>query len=305
MGQLRAYLVLMRPPNLLTAVADIVAGFAASASLYHIVGFAPLEFIQHDLPWVHLGLASLASICLYGGGVVLNDFYDADLDQVERPERPIPSGQVSRSAAAYFGYGLLIVGVVVASLVNMYCGAIGLLIALLVICYNILAKHHVVFGPLIMGLCRGANLLLGISIFSAHLSEIYFLSLIPVTYIAAITFVSRGEVHGSNRASLSLGFSLYLLTAAMVISLGVLDQFHLWQSLGFLLLLLAMIVPPLYRAGNGKDPALIGKAVKNGVLGLILLDAALASGFAGWFFGLLLLLLLPFSILMAKSFAVT
>ena len=98
---------------------------------------------------------------------------------------------------------------------------------------------------------------------------------------------------------------MYLLTVAMVMSLGILDQFHLWQSLGFLLLLLAMVVPPLYRARSGGDPSLIGKAVKNGVLGLILLDAALASGFAGWFFGLLLLLLLPLSILLAKSFAVT
>jgi 4-hydroxybenzoate polyprenyltransferase len=305
MGKFRAYLTLMRPPNLLTAVADILAGFAASASLYHIVGTTAFEFVKHELPWGSLGLACLASVCLYGGGVVLNDYYDAELDQIERKERPIPSGQVSRSKAGYLGYGLLIAGILLASSINIYSGFIGILIAIMVVSYDAITKEHSFLGPLNMGLCRGANLLLGVSLFPAHLSEIYFLAIITVTYIAAITLVSRGEVHGSNRVNISLGFSMYLLTAAMVISLGILDQFNLWHSIWFLLALLAMVVPPLYQARSGASPALIGKAVKFGVLGLILLNATIASGFAGWFFGLLLLLLLPFSIVIAKSFAVT
>ena len=70
MSKFRAYLVLMRPPNLLTALADILAGFAASASLQHLVGIGIFDFIQHQLPWDKLALTGLSSVCLvaWGGG---------------------------------------------------------------------------------------------------------------------------------------------------------------------------------------------------------------------------------------------
>lgn len=305
MSKLRAYLVLMRPPNLLTALADIMAGFAASAALHHAIGTNTFDFIQHDLPWSALGSIGLASMCLYGGGVVLNDYFDTEIDLVERPERPIPAGKVSKLQALRLGATLLLMGVSLAFLTSIYSGIIAFVITVLVVSYDARAKHHPFFGPLNMGLCRGANLLLGISIFPEHLGSLGFLVIIPIIYITAITMVSRGEVHGGSRITYYMAFSLYLLTAAMILSLGLLDMFSVGQSIFYLVLLLAMVIPPLYKARSGDNPALIGKAVKFGVLGLVLLDATIASGFAGWFFGLLLLLLLPFSILLAKSFAVT
>ncbi|MEM0982243.1 MAG: polyprenyltransferase, partial [Cyanobacteria bacterium P01_H01_bin.58] len=45
--------------------------------------------------------------------------------------------------------------------------------------------------------------------------------------------------------------------------------------------------------------------VKSGVLSLIVLDAAIAAGFAGWPYGLAVLALLPLSIVLARMFAVT
>jgi hypothetical protein len=41
------------------------------------------------------------------------------------------------------------------------------------------------------------------------------------------------------------------------------------------------------------------------VLSLIIMDAALATAFAGWLYGLLVLLLFPVSRFVAKAFAVT
>src|SRR5690349_14326443 len=73
------YLQLMRPANVVTANADVLAGFAAASG-----GWS-------KLPWL------LAATCgLYAGGVVLNDVFDSALDQSERPERPIPSGRVTK-----------------------------------------------------------------------------------------------------------------------------------------------------------------------------------------------------------------
>src|ERR1041385_8386665 len=81
------YLQLMRPPNLVTANADVLAGFA-------VAGLPRFDL----LPWL-----LVATTCLYAGGVVLNDVFDARLDACERPERPIPSGRVAVRSAAVFG----------------------------------------------------------------------------------------------------------------------------------------------------------------------------------------------------------
>src|SRR4051794_10139688 len=74
----RAYLALLRPANVVTALADVLAGAAVAGEPW-----------SASLPWL---LASTA--CLYAGGVVLNDVADRTIDAAERPERPIPSGAV-------------------------------------------------------------------------------------------------------------------------------------------------------------------------------------------------------------------
>ena len=42
----------------------------------------------------------------YLGGMYLNDAFDAEIDAAERPERPIPSGQVSARLIFHLGFGI-------------------------------------------------------------------------------------------------------------------------------------------------------------------------------------------------------
>src|SRR5947209_11417835 len=106
----RAYAQLVRLPNVFTAMADItLAALAAGA-----------------LPgrWFGFVLLLLASACLYCGGMVWNDFFDVEQDRRERPFRPLPSGKVSRGAAARLGAVLLAAGVGLAGLAG-WGGKIG------------------------------------------------------------------------------------------------------------------------------------------------------------------------------------
>ena len=94
--RLIAYLQLMRPANIITAWADILLGYAAAGAV--TVGINNLDFVA-------LGWLILATTGLYGGGVVFNDVFDAELDAVERPERALPSsgsGSSGRSARTSF-----------------------------------------------------------------------------------------------------------------------------------------------------------------------------------------------------------
>ncbi len=288
---LKGYLQLMRPANLPTAAADILAGAAIAGILLTSFPLLPLLFLVG------------ASVLLYAGGVVLNDVFDFNLDTIERPERPLPSGLIKLRSAAIFGGALLVGGILLAFRVNELCGYIAAVLACAIVTYDGFSKNYNFLGPLNMGFCRSLNLFLGMAV----LGEItaWWYGIIPLVYIFAITLISRGEVHGNNRNHIIWAGILYALVIFGVLTMVYFDANHLWQAVLFLLLFAFMIFRPLINAYRKNSPSNIKKAVIAGVLALIILDAALAVGFSEWWYGVLILLLFPLSLLLAKLFAVT
>lgn len=284
---MRAYLQLMRPANIVTAWADILAGVAAS-------GFFNILFLAYLI---------LATSCLYGGGVVLNDAFDADLDALERPERPIPSGKISRQDAFILGYLLLALGILFAWLVSSLSAIFAVFIAVSAVFYDAFGKHRQ-FGSLNMGMCRGANLLLGISMAPPMVTEYWFLALIPITYIAAITNISRGEVHGGSRFNSIVSMILMFMVFAGLLGLSFLDNYRFIAILPLAFLAIKVLLP-LFAATREPNSENIRVAVRAGIISIIILNSTFSTSFAGLPFGLLVLCLLPVSTKLAKAFAVT
>lgn len=301
MNKAVAILRLMRPANILTAVSDILAGCA-------------IALYATNTPWRETATTSLlflvaATAGLYGGGVVLNDVFDAELDKKERPERPIPSGKISKRAAALVGSILLVAGIMAAVLAHpsTYFSSsffIAFCIAVAAVIYDKWGKHLPVAGPLNMGLCRGLNLLLGMSIAPFALIEYWVVGIVPVIYIAAITMISRGEVHGGNKSTLNGAVVLYVLVTGVILYIAIINR-TLLNALLFLVVFSFMIFMPLRNAIRDPRGPLIGKAVKAGVIALILMNAAWAAAFGSLGFAFFILLLLPLSLLLAKVFMVT
>ncbi|PSN18227.1 polyprenyltransferase [filamentous cyanobacterium CCP5] len=286
-----AYLQLMRPANIVTAWADIGVGYAAAGGLGGEL--APLGWLL------------LATSGLYGGGVVFNDVFDADLDRIERPERPIPSGRVSLSGAAALGCILLILGILAAAQVSWLSAGVAAAVALAALTYDSLGKHQGWLGPLNMGLCRGGNWLLGVSIVPAMVTERWFLALIPVVYIAAVTAVSQGEVEGGKQQTGLLAIALVVCVLGGIFGLSALADYQWLPALPYGALFAGLVLPAFIGATQDPSPATVRKAVKSGILALIVLDAAIAAGFAGVIYGLVVLALLPLSMALARLFAVT
>lgn len=289
----KALLSLTRPANLVTAIADVLAGMA-------IAGY----FLIPNPPPAAVGLLALATVGLYGGGVVFNDVFDADLDAVERPERAIPSGAVSKNAAIGLGIGLLAVGIGASFLVNPTAGLLAIAITVASLVYDRFGKHHNWLGPVNMGLCRGLNLLLGVSIIPEQVLPWAWVGLVPIAYIAAITMISRGEVHGGSVTTLRSAGLLYALVIGCVAALAQQRQ-QLGTAFPFLILFGYYIFPPLWRAVREPIGQNIGLAVRAGVLSLIVMNAAWVAAFASFPLALLVFCLLPLSRLLAKMFAVT
>lgn len=289
--RLRSYVELMRPANLLTAAADIVAGST-------IVGAVRLE----------VTLLAVASMSLYAGGVVLNDVFDRTIDSAERPERPIPSGRVSAKNAAILGSSLLLLGVLLCLFVSRPSGSVAAAIVAAVLLYDSFAKHHRLLGPVNMGLCRALNLALGMTAASsvAFPGERWMLALLPLVYIAAVTAMSSGEVRGGTSARILLPLILIcavLLALPFMAWLG--SAPHTLSMLPFAALLAWRVVPPAWRAYRSPQHERVRAAVKAGVLSLVIFDSAIVAAYQGPIVGLVVLLLLPAAALLARMFAVT
>ena len=283
------YLQLMRPANLVTAAADILAGYAAAG-----------------LPGVRsLVLLVVASIGLYGGGVVLNDVFDAKLDAAERPERPIPSGRASIRNASLLGVLLLTGGITTASFVSWFSGAIAAAVAALAVTYDAWSKHHSLIGPMNMAACRGLNVLLGVSSAPFLISHRWYLGLLSCVYVAAITLLSAGEVHGGRRKISLLALQLVGLVIAGLLVLGNSPAYAVLAALPFIALFSWRVLPPFTRAYFEPQPATIRRAVLVGVLSLIVLDSAVGAGYAGILYGAGILSLSLVAGGMARLFAVT
>lgn len=283
----------MRPANIVTSVADVLAGITISGYI-----FGP------EIDFLPIILLCLSTIGLYGGGIVFNDVFDLELDKIERPERAIPSGAVKLGEAIILGLFLLIFGISCAFLYSMLSGTIALLIAICALAYNKYSKHHPFIGPLNMGTCRGLNLLLGASIMANSLNNSYIIAIVSLIYIFSITMISQGEVHGSNKNKLFLGAFLYALVIGVML-------FFAWQRAQILLALIFiapfawMIFKPLFKAIKEPIGKNIGLAVKAGVISLILMDAAWAAVFGSLELAFFIAILLPLSIWLSKRFAVT
>jgi hypothetical protein len=287
--QVRAYVQLMRPANMITSMADVMAGFA-------VVGLIGWD----SLPWL---LAS--TLCLYAGGIVFNDVFDRRIDAIERLERPIPSGRASVGGAAMLGSVLLVSGFALALRASVPAGAVAVLIGIAALSYDKWAKHVRGVGPFVMGSCRGLNLLLGMMANPSSCVSHWFVPLLPLAYIAGVTLLSTGEVNGGSRQTSCLSAVLMGGSGFGLAAVGVTPDFHAWRVTPFLALLSWRLGPALWSACVTPEPAYIRKGVKAGILSLVVLDSAIAAGYAGWLYGGGLLVLMVSASRLARLFPVT
>jgi 4-hydroxybenzoate polyprenyltransferase len=192
-----------------------------------------------------------------------------------------------------------------AAQVSWLSASLATSIALAALFYDAFGKHQPIFGPINMGICRGGNLLLGASVLPAILGQFWFLAMIPIVYIAAITVLSRGEVHGAKQSIAVIALLLVIAVIVGLLGLGLLTQYEALAALPFIGVFAIRVLLPFIKAVRQPTPEQIRIAIRAGVLSLIVLDSTLAAGFAGLPYGLLVLSLLPISTVLAQIFAVT
>jgi len=95
---------------------------------------------EHE--WGKILLLCIPLSFLYLGGCFLNDWYDAEFDQENRPDRAIPSGRWSRQTILKSAVILMLTGVTLCFLWSFTSGAFSTLLLISIIVYTVWHKSR-------------------------------------------------------------------------------------------------------------------------------------------------------------------
>ena len=265
-------------------------------------------------PWEPLLALVAAGTCLYAGGMVLNDWFDRGRDAADRPDRPLPAGEVTPRAAAALGFGLLAAGVLFGLLggwLGGYPVRAGLIAAALagtILLYDGPLKRTVLACPA-MGSCRAMNLLLGAAAAPLAAGPLGVAAATGV-YVGGVTLFARNEAGVSRKPALwaatgvvNLGF----------VSLAATYALQAWPTIPDPLLPLVTLAAVAFTidrrlsvAVRNPGPATVPPAVRVMVLSVVTLNAVtVMAATADAALTLLTAALLAPAVLLKKVAAVT
>ncbi|WP_086846113.1 SCO3242 family prenyltransferase [Streptomyces daghestanicus] len=311
----RAWAELLRLPALISVPGDALAGTAAAG--------AP--------PNARTLLAIGSSLCLYEAGMALNDWADREVDAVERPHRPLPSGRIRPAAALTAACALTGAGLALAARAGRPALAVAAPLAATVWAYDLTLKHTPA-GPVAMGAARGLDLLLGAAATTGRTCRALPSAALLGTHTLAVTTVSRQEARGgSPLAPLAALATTALLTRLVTHRLASLPEdrreaaahvapgrrsahprrpepgrqraAHLTTALATAYA--ATTARPYFHAALNPSPPLTQRAVGAGIRATIPLQATLTARSRGTATALLIAALAPLGARFGKKVSVT
>lgn len=263
--KLLPYLQLCRAPALFSAWADILVS---------------ARIARDDWPPATVLLwLFVATSGLYLSGMVFNDIADFREDLAERPNRPLPSGRVSKRTAWFLAIGLLLIGNLAAWQLRPETGWCALVLSAVILIYD--------FGPrgtfaafALMGICRGLNLLLGISTGTLPLTWIPFSAIATwvgayVLYIFGVTWFASHET-GTGRRQFLWGGIASVNLAIFTWCLAILyfpQSLIRWIAVALLLAVLWRLDLRLWKIARDPAPANVQGGVRMLLMSIIPLHA--------------------------------
>lgn len=201
-----AYLQLCRVSNLPTVVTNALTGLV-------LCGVA--------VGWLRGVALTVAMGCMYCAGMSLNDVLDVEQDRVVRPDRPIPSGRVTRGQALVLTLSLMASGLFLVGLV----GRTGLFAALLlvgaIVGYNLWHRKSA-FAVGLMGACRGLiYVVVSVSVVGYVPWKVAIAALVQTFYVIFITLSARRDKEQGVGMTVPMGWLLAGISIVDGVWLGV------------------------------------------------------------------------------------
>ena len=134
-----------RPHNLAVAALTVLAGYVAAG------GVASTLLLP----------ACVASLLVAAAGNVLNDCFDARIDRINKPRRPIPSGRMSMRECQRYYVFLTLLGFVAAAMAGSFMLRVAIVWSLLLFLYSAFLKTRFLWGNLTVSAVCASGFLAG------------------------------------------------------------------------------------------------------------------------------------------------
>lgn len=213
MEQVRGLFELMRPGNAVAAgVLTFIGAFVAG-------GFgAPMS----------TAFAIVATVLATGGGNAINDYFDQDIDAINRPDRPIPRRAVSPRGALVFSIVLFAVAIGLTLLLPLLAVGIAVVNLVVLVAYTEVFKGLPGVGNALVAYLTGSTFLFGGAAVEGNLTAVVALFLLAASATMAREIIKDVEdIEGDREEGLrtlpiTIGERPSLYVAAAFIALAVL-----------------------------------------------------------------------------------
>jgi geranylgeranylglycerol-phosphate geranylgeranyltransferase len=144
--RLQGLMQIVRPVNVLIAMVSILLAILICNPKIHLLDIV---------------VAMLVGGLVTGGANAINDYFDLEIDRINRPERPLPRGLLSAAHAQQITWAFFLLALVLSGLLNPAALAITGFSLLLLYAYSARLKQRAVWGNLAVSLATGLAFIFG------------------------------------------------------------------------------------------------------------------------------------------------
>ena len=303
----RQYIILVRLPNVFSAASNILPGY------FIVAADATSSFLNINI--IYLAGLMTSSSLLYLAGIVFNDYFDIEIDKKERPNRPLPSGKITKRKGLTIAISSVIAANVLTILINLTSFIVAVILTTIIIAYDYSLKHNTITGPITMGLARFVNMILGSSLAlptlllsTASSKMLLFIATSMFLYVVAIGILSKQEVSGkATNLIIISSLSIVFVDIAAIAIAGLIGIFQsaVFANLALFSIVMVIIFRPILRGLGNLAPIHIQNIIKNMIISIIILDSVFVSGIIGLPYGFATLLLIIPPIILARKLYLT
>jgi geranylgeranylglycerol-phosphate geranylgeranyltransferase len=233
-------------------------------------------------------LGMLTVFFIGAGSMPFNDYFDLKIDKLAHPNRPLSLGIIKPISSLYIGIIFILIGIVLASLINFLCFLISLIGVILILFYELFSKNKGLLGNIVVAFTTSLSFVFGGAIVGNLIKPTFFTLICFFVFLGREILKDVSDFEGDKLHRVTLPMKIgkkpaaYFANIFLIISIvllflpvlyGIFNNWYFYLALVVAFVTMYAIILILYNVENaGKSSDILRVSM---VLGLILFIIAI------------------------------